>query len=70
MIMEWLKKLNLIHDLVENYYKYIPLPSVTYGHTGVHNMSFKKKKKQHEVLPVLRHHSGSAKCQKTLEVQN
>lgn len=44
MIMEWLKKLNLIHDLVENYYKYIPLPSVTYGHTGVHDMSFKKKK--------------------------
>lgn len=41
MIMEWLKKLNLIHDLGEkNYYKYIPLPSITYGHTGVHNMSF------------------------------
>lgn len=44
MIIEWLKKLNLIYDLGEkNYYKYIPLPSITYGYTGVHSMSFKKK---------------------------
>lgn len=45
MIMAWLKKLNLIHDLGEkSYYKYIPLPSITYSHTGVHNMSFFFKK--------------------------
>lgn len=45
MIMVWLKKLNLIHDVGEkSYYKYIPLPCITYGHTGLHNMSFFLKK--------------------------
>lgn len=44
MIMGCFKKLNLIHDLGEmNYYEYIPLPSITYGLTGIHNMSFKTK---------------------------
>ena len=52
MIMVWLKKLNLIHDLGEkSYYKYIPLPSITYGHTGVHNMSFFLKKAQSPSYP-------------------
>lgn len=41
MIMEWPKKLNLIHDLCEkNYFKYITLLSITYGPTSAHNMSF------------------------------
>jgi len=44
MIMEWLKKQNLIHYLGEkNYYKYIPLPSITYGRTDVHNICFFKQ---------------------------
>lgn len=41
MIMEWHKQLNLIHDLDEkDYYKYITLLFITFGHTGAHNMSF------------------------------
>lgn len=74
MIIEWLKKLNLIHGLGEmNYYKYIPLPSITCGHTGVLNMSLKKKKKHTKSFPgcsTLKYCRSSTKSQNTLEVQN
>lgn len=70
MIIEWLKKLNLIYGLGEmNYHKYIPLPSITYGYTGVQNMSLKKKKKKQRKKKKKKKHTKSFPSWSTVAVQ-